>query len=43
LKYSQSPYINKNTTKFGFPLTNNEEGRRDGKESTVLKGYTAKN
>ena len=43
LKYSKSPYINKNTTKFGFPLTNNEEGRRDGKESTVLKGYTAKN
>ena len=29
--------------KFGFPLTNNEEGQKDGYIDTVLKGYTFKN
>ena len=43
LKYSKSPYINSNTLKFGFPLTNNEQGKKDGKDDTVLKEYTSKN
>ena len=43
LKHSRSPYINPNTTKFGFPLTNNEEGRKDGKDDIILKRYTFHN
>ena len=43
LKYSKSPYINDNTLKFGFPLTNNEEGKKDGKDLIILQEYTAKN
>ena len=29
--------------KFGFPLTNNDEGRKDGKESIILRRYTSRN
>ena len=43
LKFSRSKYIDKNTTKFGFPLTNNEEGQKDGKDNIVLMKYTAHN
>ena len=43
LKFSKSPYVNSNTLKFGFPLTNNEEGKKDGKDDSVLKEYTSKN
>ena len=43
LKKSKSPYVNKNTMKIGFPLTNNEEGQKDGKDDTVLKKYTFHN
>ena len=43
LKYSNSPYINSNTLKFGFPLTNNEQGKKDGKDDSILKEYTSKN
>ena len=43
LKFSKSPYINENTTRFGFPLTNNEEGKKDEKDDSVLKSYTKKN
>ena len=43
LKFSKSPYITKNTKKFGFPLTNNEEGQKDEKDSIVLNRYTRKN
>ena len=43
LKFSMSPYVNKNTTKFGFPLTNNEEGQKDGWDNIILKNYTRKN
>ena len=43
LKHSRSPYINNYTMKFGFPLTNNEEGIKDGYLDTILKNYTFKN
>ena len=43
LKFSKSPYINKNTTKFGFPLTNNDEGMKDGIDDNILKRYTRHN
>ena len=43
LKFSKSPYVNKNTTKFGFPLTNNDEGKKDGKDDIILKSYTFHN
>ena len=43
LKFSKSPYINQNTMKFGFPLTNNDEGLKDGKDNTILTVYTSKN
>ena len=43
LRISNSPYINKNTIKFGFPLTNNEEGGKDGIDDSVLRTYTYKN
>ena len=43
LNLSKSPYINTSTMKFGFPLTNNEEGQKDGYSDTVLKDYTFKN
>ena len=42
-QFSNSPYINKNTLKFGFPLTNNNEGQRDGKDLLMLKTYTSHN
>ena len=42
LKFSKSPYINSNTLKFGFPLTNNEIGKKDGRDDTVLKEYTSR-
>ena len=40
LKFSNSPYINENTRKFGFPLTNNEQGQLDEKDSYLLTKYT---
>ena len=43
LEYSKSPYINYNTLKFGFPLTNNEQGKKDGIDDSILKEYTSKN
>ena len=43
LKYSKSPYVNSFTKKFGFPLTNNEAGRKDGIYDSVLRRYTYKN
>ena len=43
LKFSESPYINENTTKFGFPLTNNEEGKKDEKGDKLLTEYTKLN
>ena len=43
LKYSKSPYVNSNTLKFGFPLTNNNEGQKDGVDEIVLKTYTSYN
>ena len=43
LDFANSSYIGINTTKFGFPLTNNEEGRKDGKDDTILKRYTKHN
>jgi len=43
LKFSTSPYLDENTTKFGFPLTNNEEGQKDGKDNIILTNYTRKN
>ena len=43
LKFANSPYISNNTSKFGFPLTNNEEGQKDGKDDTILKRYTRHN
>ena len=43
LKHSESPFVNMYTMKFGFPLTNNEEGMKDGYLNTVLKNYTFKN
>ena len=43
LKFSRSPYINEKTLKFGFPLTNNDEGQKDGRDDIILKRYTSKN
>ena len=43
LEFSKSSYISKNATKFGFPLTNNEEGQKDGIDDTILKEYTRHN
>ena len=44
LKKSKSPYINENTTKFGFPLTNKcPEGCIDGEDEIVLEEYILKN
>ena len=43
LKFSKSHYVNKNTTKFGFPLTNNDEGKKDGLDNVILKHYTSHN
>ena len=43
LKFSKSPYIDSTTVKFGFPLTNNDEGRKDGIYDTILKKYTKHN
>ena len=43
LEFANSPYISKNTTKFGFPLTNNKEGQKDGKDDIILKRYTQHN
>ena len=44
LETSNSPYINKNTKRFGYPKTNNEEvGGLDGKDKTILLNYTYDN
>ena len=43
LKFSKSPYVSDNTLKFGFPLTNNEEGQKDGMDDIILKSYTSFN
>ena len=44
IKTSKSPYINKNTKKFGFPFTNDEEiGGLDGLDKWVLINYTSDN
>ena len=43
LKNSKSPYINKNTTRFGFPLTNIDKGKLDGRLNRILKKYSYKN
>ena len=44
LKNSDSPFINQNTTKIGFPKTTNEEGKLEGKHSNViLQRYSFKN
>ena len=44
LEYSKSPYVNKNTKTFGFPLTNNDIiGGIDGKDKTILLNYTYEN
>ena len=43
LKFSKSSYINENTKKFGFPLTNIKEGELDGKDDIILKHYTSEN
>ena len=40
LRFSKSPYINKNTLKFGFPLTNNAEGQKDGIDDIIIKNFT---
>ena len=40
LKHSKSPHTSQNTVKFGFPLTNIDEGRKDGKDDIILKNYT---
>ena len=40
LRKSKSPYINSDTKRFGFPLTNNAEGQKDGKDNLVLSNYT---
>ncbi len=39
LKKSKSPYVNKNTTKFGFPLTN-EACRIDDREDIIAKNFS---
>ena len=43
LRHSSSPYIYHNTMKFGFPLTNKDEGKIDKKDDVVLKTYTFRN
>ena len=43
LRSSKSPYVSKNTTKFGFPLTNIDQGKIDAKENIILKNYSYKN
>ena len=43
LKVIKSPYVNKNTKRFGFPLTNNEIGSLDGKDKIILLNYTYHN
>jgi hypothetical protein len=44
LETSNSPYINKNTKRFGYPKTNNEEvGGLDGLDKSVLLDYTYNN
>ena len=43
LKFSKSSYINITTMKFGFPLTNNEEGQKDDSYEKVLLSYASKN
>ena len=43
LNYAKSPYINSDTLKFGFPITNNEEGQKDGKDNRLLIKYTRNN
>ena len=43
LKYSRSPYVNPNIMKFGFPLTNNDQGAKDGKFDKLLTRYTSHN
>ena len=43
LNYAKSPYINSDTLKFGFPITNNEEGQKDGKDNGLLIKYTRNN
>ena len=43
LKFSKSRYIKKNTIKFGFPLTNIKEGRKDGVDELILLYYTSHN
>ena len=41
LIFSKSRYVNNNTLQFGFPLTNNDEGKKDGWDDIILKKYTA--
>ena len=43
MEFSKSPNISENTTKFGFPLTNNEMGLIDGKDNFFLTNYTRLN
>jgi len=44
LKQSKSPFITKNTKKFGFPATNDGLiGCQDGLDSTILKKYVIDN
>ena len=44
LSHSKSPYINQKTLKFGFPLTNNDEGRKDENQNIIiLRNYTFHN
>ena len=44
LEAANSPYINKNTKRFGYPKTNNEEvGGLDGRDKEVLLNYTYEN
>ena len=44
LETLRSPYVNKNTKRFGYPLTNNDKvGGLDGKDKTILLNYTYEN
>ena len=44
LETLKSPYVNKNTKRFGYPLTNNDKvGGLDGKDKTILLNYTYEN
>ena len=44
LETLRSPYVNKNTKRFGYPLTNNDKvGWLDGKDKTILLNYTYEN